>query len=66
MERKKITQDQFTQIAMQRAEIITRKEYNLREDQHLNSQQWIFRNGAYAMCTTLMEREFEVIEEEKK
>lgn len=62
MEKQKIKKSELVGKCMDLAERQTRKEYNLREESHLNSQQWLFRNGAYAMAYALMQEQYEIVE----
>lgn len=62
MEKQKITKSEFIGKCMDLAEKQTRSEYKLREENHLNSQQWLFRNGAYAMAYKLLQEQYEIIE----
>jgi hypothetical protein len=61
--KKKITKDEFIRISMDKAEKLTRTEHNLREESHLSSQHWQFRNGAYAMAVELLKEQYEVVDE---
>ncbi|OQW47355.1 MAG: hypothetical protein A4S09_05005 [Proteobacteria bacterium SG_bin7] len=61
--KKKITKDEFLRMTMDRAEKLTRKEHGLREESHLSSQHWYYRNGAYAMAVELLKEQYEVVDE---
>lgn len=63
MKKQKIKKSEFIGKCMDLAEKQTRKEHNLREESHLNSQQWVFRNGAYAMAYELLKAQYEIIED---
>jgi hypothetical protein len=61
--KKKISKADFLKLTMDAAERLTRKEHNLREESHLNTQHWYFRNGAYAMAVEILKEQYEVVDE---
>ena len=63
MEKQKIKKSEFVGKCMDLAEKLTRREHNLREEQHLSHQHWMFRNGAMAMATELLKEKYQIIEE---
>lgn len=63
MEKQKIKKSEFIGKCMDLAETQTRIEHKLHEASHLNSQQWQFRNGAYAMAVKLLTPQYEIIED---
>ena len=62
MQKKQIKKSEFVGLCMDLAEKQTRKEHKLREESHLNSQRWVFRNGAYAMAYAILEQQYEIVE----
>ncbi len=63
MEKQTIKKSEFVGKCMDLAENQTRKEFKLRDESHLNSQQWVFRNGAYAMAYELLQENYEIVED---
>lgn len=63
MQKEKIKKSEFIGKCMDIAEKKTRKEYKLRDESHLNSQMWLFRNGAYAMAYELLQTQYEIVED---
>lgn len=63
MEKIKIKKSDFIGMCMDHAERQTRRHYKLREESHLNSQQWIFRDGAYSMAYELLQSRYEIVED---
>ena len=63
MQKQKIKKSELIGKCMDLAEKQTRKEHNLREESHLSSQHWLFRNGAYAMAYEILKEQYEVVED---
>jgi hypothetical protein len=61
-DKKKLKKSEFVGMCMDLAERLTRSEHNLREEQHLSHQHWMFRNGAMAMASSLLKEQYEIVE----
>lgn len=58
-----IKRSEFVGKCLDLSELLTRKAYGLKEENHLGYKHEMFRNGAFAMAQDLLKDQYQIVED---